>query len=953
MSAQVNTKASFRGPDDEPGNTFAGLAHLLREPKAFANHMSLIDSIDAIADEHSGSDQHRDAVLVILRNALRDGKQRVIESLLASPFAGLRCARSLTHVTDCVVAATVHFVTTHLHPLPTPTKAEQLSVVAVGGYGRGEMAPFSDVDLLFLTPYKQTAWSESVIESTLYILWDLKLKVGQSTRSIDDCLRLAKSDITIRTTLLEQRFLWGDREPFEELDAKLWTELFERTQSEFVEAKMAERDERHSRHGGSRYLLEPNVKESKGGLRDLQTLHWISKYIYHTGTAWDLVEMGVFERDEVQRFADASKFIWAVRCHLHDLTGRAQEQLTFDRQVEIADRMGYEDADGRRAVEHFMHTYFRHAKAVGDLTRIFSAALEAQNSKSLPRFSVLLQALSFRTSPDASDEPFAVEGGRLTVRADTVFRDDPLNILRLFHDAARMDAKIHPAAMRLVTQNLDVIDDELRANPAATALFLDILCDAKNAEATLRRMNETEVLGRFVPEFGRIVAMMQFNMYHHYTVDEHTLRTIGELNEIEQGESKEALPVATEIIKGGVNRRVLYLALLLHDIGKGDPRDHSEYGAEIAESVCARLNLDEAEAETIVWLVRHHLVMSDTAQKRDISDPRTVSDFAAMVQSPQRLRLLLVLTVCDIRGVGPGVWNNWKAQLLRNLYWDTRDMLTGGAEQSSRAHRVLAARDALGQELAHWAHEERVAEMARHSAHYWLGLDTDTHKIIAELARGAGEEPLVSKFLPDKTRDATKACLYMGDHPGIFARMAGAFAIAGANVVDARSYTTNDGMAASVFWLQDRDGKPYAESRLPRLSKTIERTLKGEVIARAEIKERTKVKAREQQFTVPTRIVFDNEASDLFTVIEVNARDRLGLLHELTRTTADLNLNIVSAIVATYGEHAVDVFYVKDLFGHKIQSRSKMEQIERRLIEAVEGKRGITRGENGPQVAGA
>ncbi|MEM7317459.1 MAG: [protein-PII] uridylyltransferase [Pseudomonadota bacterium] len=904
-----------------------------------ADRDAVCRQIDDLASDAANVNDIRDAVIELLVQTLEQGRGAVNAAFLAKPSAGLRCARSLAYLTDCIVAVTAHFVTAHLHPLAIKTKAEHLSVVAVGGYGRGEMAPFSDVDLLFLTPYKQTAWSESVIESMLYILWDLKLKVGQSTRSIDDCVRLARSDITIRTALLEQRFIIGDAAPAAELEERLWAELFNKTAAEFVEAKMAERDSRHQRHGGSRYLLEPNLKESKGGLRDLQTLHWISKYIYHTDTAWDLVEMEVYRREEVQRFADASKFIWAVRCHLHDLSGRAQEALTFDRQVEIAERMGYEDGDGRLAVEHFMHSYFRHAKAVGDLTRIFSAVLEAQQTKTMPRFSLLLRALSFRTAPDAKDEPFAVEGGRLTVREETVFQDNPLNLLRLFHDAARMDAMIHPAALRLATQNLDLIDDDLRTDPAANALFLDMLCDAQNAEWILRLMNETEVLGRFIPEFGRIVAMMQFNMYHHYTVDEHTLRTIGVLNEIERSEASEAHPVATEILKGGINRRVLYVALLLHDIGKGDPRDHSEYGAEIAQTVCPRLGLDEAETETVVWLVANHLVMSDTAQKRDISDVRTVSDFATLVRSPQRLRLLLVLTVCDIRGVGPGVWNNWKAQLLRNLYWDTRNVLTAGVEQSSRAHRVDAARNALAQETTGWDSDVRKRELARHNPHYWLGLDTETHLIFAELARDLEDTHIASKFLQDESRDATKACLYMSDHPGIFARMAGAFAIAGANVVDARSYTTNDGMATSVFWLQDREGKPYEAARLPRLGKTIERTLKGEVIARVAIEERHKVRPREEKFTVPTRIVFDNEASDQFTVIEVNGRDRLGLLHDLTRTTADLNLNIVSAIIATYGEHAVDVFYVKDLFGHKLRSKNKLAQVERRLIAAVEGKK--------------
>ena len=921
----------------EPERTICGLAHLIVEPDRLVDPESLIAEIDRLGDEIPDPDELRAAVLGRLRLVLDEGRSAVRDSFLARPAAGLRTARSYTHVTDAVVMAVAHLAMHHLHPAPVRTTAEHLSVIAVGGYGRGEMAPFSDVDLLFLTPYKITGWAESVIESTLYSLWDLKLKVGQAARSIEESLRMARSDMTVRTALLEQRFIFGDRAPFEELDERLWSELVDRTAGEFVEAKMAERDDRHDRHGGSRYLLEPNVKESKGGLRDLQTLHWISRYLFRTTTAWELVERGIFEHEEVKRFADAAKFIWAVRCHLHDLANRAQEHLTFDRQVEIAARMGYADGGGRAGVEHFMHAYFRHAKAVGDLTRIFSAALEAQHVKSQPALSALLRALSFRNLSNGKDEYFTVQGGRLTVRDENAFRDDPVNLLRLFHAAARMDALIHPVALRLVTLSLDLIDDSLRRNADAQALFLDMLCDKRHAEWILRKMNETDVLGRFLPEFGRIVALMQFNMYHHYTVDEHTIRTIGVLNQIDRLEAEEEHPVATEIMKGGFNRRVLYMALLLHDIGKGDKRDHSELGAEIAGEVCPRLGLSEAETEQVVWLVLNHLLMSDTAQKRDITDPQTVRDFAGTVQSPERLRLLLVLTVCDIRGVGPGVWNNWKAQLLRSLYWDTRSFLTGGAEQVTRAHRVDLARRQLAERIADWEEPVRQAELKRHHPHYWLGLDTDVHHIFAELARDIGADPMTSRFLPDQSRDATVGCLFMGDHPGLFSRMAGAFAVAGANVVDARTYTTGDGMATSAFWLQDQDGHPFSAERLPRLRRTIERILKGEVVAREEIAARDRVRPRESPFNVSTRIVFDNEASDLYTVIEVNARDRMGLLHELTRTLAALNINIASAIIATYGEHAVDVFYVKDLFGLKIRAKTKLTQIERRLTEAVDG----------------
>ncbi|GMG84195.1 [protein-PII] uridylyltransferase [Paralimibaculum aggregatum] len=920
---------------DMATRTAAGLAHLVAPAETLADGPAVIAEIDRLAGAHPEPDALRPAVLALLSETLATGRERVRAALLAHPAAGLRVARSYAHVTDVVVQGAVHVCQRWLHDAPIRTTGEHLAVVAVGGYGRGEMAAFSDVDLLFLFPYKATAWSESVVESTLYLLWDLRLKVGQSVRSVADCMRYAREDLTIRTSLLEMRFIAGDRGPYETLEEKLWDDLFSRTGAEFVEAKLAERDGRHERHGGSRYLLEPNIKEGKGGLRDLQTLHWVSKYLHRCETAWDLVSRGIFLREEVQRFADASKFIWAVRCHLHDLAGRAQDQLTFDRQVEIAERMGFAESNGRQAVEHFMHCYFRHAKNVGDLTRIFSAALEAQHAKKPPRLSLLLRSLSF--APDAGVQgPFRISEGRLTVRDDEVFAEDPVNLLRLFHEAARLDARIHPQAMRLVTQNLDLIDEAMRQDPEANRIFLEMLTDRLHSEWLLRLLNETDVLGRFLPEFGRIVAMMQFNMYHHYTVDEHIIRCIGVLNEIDRLEAREAHPVASEILKAKLNRRVLYVALLLHDIGKGTRQDHSELGAEIAAQVCPRLGLTEAETETVVWLVRHHLLMSDTAQKRDIADPVTVRDFANLVQSPERLRLLLVLTVCDIRGVGPNVWNNWKAQLLRSLYWETRDLLTGSFDVRSRQHRIDEARAAVAEALSDWTPEARERELGRHYPHYWLGLDTETQRIFAEMAREPAEPPIKSRLMADESRDATKACLYMADHPGIFSRMAGAFALAGADVKDARTYTTSDGMACSTFWIQDDEGHPFDPMRFDRLKRHIDRILGGKLVAREAIREKERVRPRELSFTVPTRIHFDNDGSELYTIIEVNARDRLGLLHALTRTLAALNLNIFSAIIATYGEHAVDVFYVKDLFGLKIRGEAKQRLIEERLAAAIE-----------------
>ncbi|MEM6375255.1 MAG: [protein-PII] uridylyltransferase, partial [Pseudomonadota bacterium] len=592
----------------------------------------------AMAPSDLDATKQRSTVVALLKTMQRQGRSAISEATVNAPFAARPTTRAYCWLTDCIVVTTLRFVCTYLHPLPNPTEAERISVLAVGGYGRGEMAPFSDVDLLFLTPYKLSPWTESVIESTLYILWDLKLKVGHASRTIQECLRLAGADFTIRTGLLERRFLFGDEALSLSLSERLRHDLFDGTEREFIEAKLEERDQRHEKQG-ARYTVEPNVKEGKGGLRDLQSLFWIAKYIYQVEHVADLMARGLFTEDEFSRFAQAENFLWATRNHLHLVTGRATEQLTFDLQVEVADRMDYGDFAGRRAVEYFMQDYFRHATAVGDLTRIFLTKLEAAHVKPKP----LIQRL-FTRKPKL--KPLYVEvHGRLAIADDKRFLKSPLNLMRLFEEALRTGLLIHPDAMRLVNANLHLIDDAFRNSTDARKLFLGLLLRNGNPERALRRMNELGLLSAYIPEFEPIRAMMQFNMYHSYTVDEHTIQCIGQLARIERRELIEELPVASSILEEGINRRVLYIALLIHDIGKGRDEDHAILGAQIARKVAPRLGLNKSESEKAEWLVRYHLLMSDTAQKRDIADPRTVRDFAKAVQTRERLDLLCVLTV--------------------------------------------------------------------------------------------------------------------------------------------------------------------------------------------------------------------------------------------------------------------------------------------------------------------
>ncbi|MFK7837679.1 MAG: [protein-PII] uridylyltransferase [Sulfitobacter sp.] len=872
--------------------------------------------------------EQRAAAVNVLRQAQKDGRDAIARGFAEQPFDARGMTRAYTYLTDNLVRATLHVATTVLHPKPNPTEGERLSVIGVGGYGRGEMAPFSDVDLLFLIPYKATAWSESVIESMLYMLWDLKLKVGHATRTIKDCLRLGGEDFTIQTALLEHRFITGDTALEAELSEALAKDLFSGNGREFIEAKLEERDRRHVKQG-ERYVVEPNVKEGKGGLRDLHSLFWIAKFIYKVDRISELVDKGIFRADEYETFQQAEDFLWAVRGHLHLLTRRATEQLTFDMQVQVAQAMGYEDAGGRRAVEVFMQSFFRHVTAVGDLTRIFLTSLEAEHLKAEP----LLERI-FRRRPKIK-AGYKLVHNRIAIADDVSFLADKLNILRIFEEALRTGTLIHPDAMRLIKANLHLIDDDMRTTPEAQRIFHDLLLKHGNPERALRRMNELGVLSTFIPEFEPIVAMMQFNMYHSYTVDEHTIQTIRNLAMIERSELEEELPVASSILQRGVNRKVLYTALLLHDIGKGRPEDHSILGAQIVRKVAPRLGLKQDEVDTVEWLVRYHLLMSDMAQKRDIADPRTVRDFAKAVQTVKRLDLLCVLTVCDIRGVGPDTWNNWKAVLIRALYRQTERALETGLEDLNRANRGAEAKKTLREALSGWPRKALQTETARHYNPYWQGLHVTAHVAFAELLRDIGEDDVRIDLHPDEDRDATRACFVMPDHPGIFARLAGALALVGANVVDARSYTTKDGYVTDAFWIQDAEGNAYEASKLPRLRQMIEKTLRGEVVAREALKSRDKVKKREKAFRVPTHITFDNDGSEIYTIIEVDTRDRPGLLYDLARSLADSNVYIANAVIATYGEQVVDTFYVKDMFGLKYYSESKQRTLEKRLRQAI------------------
>ncbi|MCP8938059.1 [protein-PII] uridylyltransferase [Alsobacter sp. SYSU M60028] len=898
---------------------------------------------DAVAKAGSDAAAQRVAVVAILRDLLTEGREAA-RAELERERDGLRCATRLSDLMDLVVRL-LHGVAVGMSGGGAqPLASERLAVVAVGGYGRGTLAPGSDVDLLFLLPWKATPWTEGVVETILYALWDLKLKVGHSTRTVDECIREARADMTIRTALLEARLLLGDAQLFSELQDRYDREVVQGSAAQFVAEKLAERERRVNRAGSSRYLVEPNVKDGKGGLRDLNTLFWIAKYVYRVRDTADLVQAGLFDREERELFRRCEEFLWRVRCEMHFVTGRAEERLTFDLQRQIAERIGYAGHGGLSSIERFMKRYFLVAKDVGDLTAIVCAALEARHAKPRPMLDRLVGRLRRKGKSIADTADFVIENERLTVARSDVFARDPVNLLRLFRYADRLNRAIHPDATRLVTRSLKLVDSRLRNDREANRIFLELLTSRNAPETVLRRMNESGLLGRFVPEFGRVVAMMQFNMYHHYTVDEHLLRSIGVLAELEAGRLKDELPVAHEILPSVRNRLVLAVALFIHDIAKGRPEDHSTAGARIARRLCPRLGLSEPETDTIAWLVEHHLLMSTVAQSRDLSDPKTIETFSAVVQSLERLKMLLVLTVCDIKAVGPGVWNGWKGQLLRTLYWETEIVLAGGHSSIDRAQRVKRSQEELRRALPAWSDAEIDAYVARHYPAYWLKVDLPRRVKHANFLFGAEREmrSLATEVATDRFRGVTELTVTAPDHPRLLAIITGACAAAGANIVDAQIFTTTDGMALDTIFIRRAFDQDEDELRRgARVAQHIERALKGEIrIAEAVAARSTERAGNLKAFQLAPDVLLDNALSSRHTVIEVSGLDRPGLLYELTTALGKLNLNIASAHIATFGEKAVDVFYVTDLTGSKVTHASRQATIRRQLLEVLHGREG-------------
>lgn len=891
--------------------------------------------ISTLVEQHGS--KARQPIIALLKGAIDDGRAELARRLTENPSAGHECSGGQSFLIDQIVRLLHDHVTTDIYPAGNRSTSERLTIMAVGGYGRAEMAPHSDVDIAFMTPSRRTPWCEQVIEAMLYFLWDLGLKVGQSSRTPDEMVKMAKEDLTIRTALLEGRYVWGDRALYDEASRRFFKEVVHGSEREYVSDKLAERNARHKRMGDSRYVVEPNVKDGKGGLRDLHTLYWIGKYIHKVRSASDLVEVGLLTKPEYRSFRRAEAFMLAVRCHLHMITNRAEDRLTFDLQREVAARMNFSDRPGKSAVERFMQFYFIQARRVGSLTGVFLAHIDAEFAQKRAGKGFFASL----TSRSKTVKGYLVTDGKIAAPSKEWFQEDPVRLIEIFQIAEAEQLEIHPETMRQADRDSGLIKAPIQKDPRANALFLDLLAGRNNPEPVLRWMNEAGVFGKFVPDFGKVNSQMQFDMYHHYTVDEHTIRAIGLLSRIERGELESDHPRSSKLIHRINSRRAIYVAVLLHDIAKGRGGDHSVLGAEVARKLCPRFGLDDQETALVAWLVKGHLLMSATAFKRDLTDPKTIEDFVGQVQSLERLRNLMILTAVDIRAVGPGTWNSWKGQLLGELYDNAQERLRLGHVKHGRKERVAEKKQIVADQLG-----SNNTLVDQHSAvftdAYWIAEPEDViaHNLTQYAAAFEQGEKLSVQCEYYAARGATLVSVIAADHPGLFYRIAGGIHLAGANIIDARIHTTRNGWAIDNFLVQDPAGNPFHEDQqLVRITKAIGDALANRIELAPQLAKRPLPISRSKAFNVRQRVIFDNNASNKFTVIEVNARDRPALLNRLARALFENQLIVHSAHITAYGERAADTFYVTDLMGDKVVAQGRLENIEKALLRAASDER--------------
>ncbi len=875
----------------------------------------------------------RDQLFKILKIQMDHNKKLIKNKFLVTSDGSLNVGLNVILIDSLLKAI---FKNSYFHSLGN--KHYQFTLIAVGGYGRGELSPHSDLDILFLLPNKlrknDTKKIENVIELILYILWDLGYTVGHSTRTINECIEKSRSDLTISTSLLEKRFVAGNNDIYDLLNNKFKTFIDNTKTLDFVESKLKESETRHKRFGESRYVVEPNVKDGKGGLRDLHTLIWILKFAYKVDTISKLINVGALTKEEAVPFAEAQRFLLSVRCHLHYRANREDDRLAMDAQLEIAKSMNFKNTITHKDVERFMKRYFLATKTVGNLTRIFCAAIETEFNKPLR-----MSFLSFKKRENIT--PFRLEVGRLFSYEREILTENPTNIIKLFYISHINNIDIHPKTLRQITSLRKLINLKVRQNVEANKMFLNILTSDKDPTRTLRLMNEANILGQFIPEFQKIVGLMQFDMYHSYTVDEHTIFTISNLHSLRSGKFSDFAPLTSSAILEIKSYKSLFVAMLLHDIAKGKKGDHSENGSLIASKICPRLGLNKEETKMVEWLVLHHLLMSKTAFRYELGDPKVIKNFAKQVRSIDKLKSLLALTVADIRGVGPDVWNDWKGSLIKELYIKTYDLLKPPQEISKITEPLKSSKELLIRYLNNKGVNDFDIKTycSKFYNNYWgtfnLQSVVNHYEIFTSMKNYS--KKLEVYLSNDSKLKATELLVITPDHHGLFSQISGLVASSGYDIVGAKIITRSDGYALDTFFLQNKERKPISDINLrKKLIETITKGLEGNFNIEKALNIKWKeIPARFRAVKAPIRVIIDNKTSDQYTILDIKCKNAPGVLYKITKIITGLGLQINTANVSTYGDRVVDIFYLKNAFGSKVDDNKTIEKVKNSILEEL------------------
>ncbi|HEV8640217.1 MAG TPA: [protein-PII] uridylyltransferase [Methylomirabilota bacterium] len=862
--------------------------------------------------------------LDVFRAALADGLDS-LKLMHAEGASGQQSVQAHARFIDGVVRSLTRLIVldaTEAGLAPAP-----FVIVALGGYGRGELHPSSDIDLMVIHDGELRPYVQRVTQELLYTLWDLGLQIGHSLRSLEDCVAMARTDLPSRTSMQEARFLAGDRRLFARFRRVLNENVYRRDFEQFLEAMLSERDQRYRKHGASPYIGEPNVKESAGGLRDMHTAMWLSAAKFGARTLRELREKALITEREQALTDGALTFLWRARNELHFLSGHRNDVLTRDLQPQIAKNLGYRDDDESLGVERFMRDYYLHARVIHRVAQRLIARCQETLSQR--------HQAARRDRQQALADGLVFIDGRLYLARHSaeVFAEDPTRLLKVFWHAHRLGCELSPELERAIEASLELVDDTGRRSPVARDLFLDICRAWGRVALTLSEMHELGLLGRYLPEFGALTCLVQYDVYHKFSADRHSLLAVEHLEALAPGQSAEsegAAQVFTEVEKP----ELLMLGMLLHDIGKAKGHGHVAKGIPLIRELTARMGLSSADAAAVEFLVAHHLTMSHIAQRRDIDDPKTVADFAAATGDPQRLRMLYLLTWADMRAVGPGVLTPWQAVILHELYARTLVRLTGGrVERPNRAQLAERLYAAVKDEVSLQAVKAHLAMM---SDRY---LATTTVQRMAEhvrMVQGLDAAPVVTELFHHPDLGSSDLVVVTRDLPGLFALIAGTLAAHGVNIISAQISTRADGIALDTFQVNDPAGEAILlPAHWARTLDALRAVIAGEQSVDALLERRRAARRPARDPETPPKISLDNGLSDAFTVVEVKCPDRIGLLYLITRTLSALGLDIASARIATEIDQAFDTFYVHDGKGGKIEAPAAMERLREALEQAL------------------